>query len=143
MLDYVDLLAQDIPGILVTANVGEQWTSGEATLAELKASGRLGAVVIVGLGTNGPVSNTQFNSMMTVLSGASRVVFVNDHVDRTWQDPNNAVLAAGVSRYPNTVLADWNSLADQHPTWFYPTGTHLPPEGTGAQALAALVASMA
>jgi len=80
---------------------------------------------------------------MTVLAGASRVVFVNVHVDRTWQDPNNAVLAAGVSRYPNTVLADWSSLADQHPTWFYPTGTHLPPESTGAQALAALVASMA
>ncbi|MHB8220460.1 MAG: SGNH/GDSL hydrolase family protein [Acidimicrobiales bacterium] len=143
MLDYTDVLQQDIPGILVTANVGEQWTQGQSALEALKASGRLGAVVIVGLGTNGTVSATQFNSMMTVLAGASRVVFVNDHVDRTWQDSNNAVLAAGVNRFPNTVLADWNTLADQHPTWFYPTGTHLPPESTGARALAAMVANTA
>ena len=32
-----------------------------------------------------------------------RVVFVNIHVDQPWQDPNNAVLAAGAARYPNVV----------------------------------------
>ncbi|MDA8356788.1 MAG: hypothetical protein M0Z95_10970 [Actinomycetota bacterium] len=143
MIDYEGILMEDIPGIVVTASVGEHWTTGLTKLQEMKAAGQLGAVVIVGLGTNGPVTSTQFNSMMAVLAGASRVVFVNNHVDRTWQDANNAVLAAGVSRYPNTVLVHWNALADEHPTWLYSTGTHLPPGGVGAQALAALVASSA
>lgn len=140
MLDYQTALQQDVPGIDVQAAVSRQWTTGQALLQQLQAAGQLGAVVVVGLGTNGPITATDFDSMMSVLSGASRVVFVNVYVDRTWQDPNNAVLAAGVARYHNAVLADWYSLASQHTTWLYSTQTHLPINGPGAQALAALVA---
>ena len=39
--------------------------------------------------------DADFDAMMAILGGASRVVFVNVHVDRPWQDPNNAVLADG------------------------------------------------
>jgi len=141
MLDYQGALEADVPGIVVQAAVSRQWTTGETVLQQMKAAGQLGAVVVVGLGTNGPVTTTDFNAMMAILAGASRVVFVNVHVDRPWQDPNNAVIETGVGRYPNTVLADWNSLATQNPGWLYTTGTHLPIDGPGAQALAALVAS--
>jgi hypothetical protein len=143
MIDYEQPLEADIPGIAVTASVGRQWTQGEAILEQLKSEGELGAVVIVGLGTNGPITTSEFDATMSILSGASRVVFVNVHVDRTWQDSNDAVLAAGISRYPRAVLVDWNALAEANPGWLYPTGTHLPPGGTGAQALAALVAGAA
>jgi hypothetical protein len=141
MLDYQTALEQDVPGIDVEAAVSRQWATGETLLQQAKAAGQLGAVVVVGLGTNGPITATDFDTMMSILSGASRVVFVNLYVDRTWQDPNNAVLAAGVAKYPNAVLADWNTLASQNPGWLYSTGTHLPINGPGAQALAALVAS--
>ena len=139
MLDYQDPLETDIPGAAVYAAVSEQWDQGEVTLQQLKSSGQLGSQVIVALGTNGPISSTDFNNMMTILSGVSRVVFVNEHVDQPWQDPNNAVIAAGVSQYPNTVLADWASLAAQNPQWFGPDGTHLAINGPGADALAALI----
>ena len=125
------------------AAVGEQWSAGEAELQQLKSEGQLGAVVVVGLSTNGPISSTDFANMMGILSGASRVVFVTVHVDRPWQDPNNAVLAAGVHQYPNTVLADWYGLVDQNPGWLYSDDTHLPIDGPGAQALANLVAAQA
>ena len=141
MIDYEGLLEQDVPGIAVTAAVSRGWTAGETVLRQLEASGRLGAVVVVGLATNGPVTATQFNSMMTLLAGASRVVFVNTRVDRTWQTANNAVLAAGVGHATRAVLADWYSLAVANPQWLYSTQTHLPIDGTGAAALAALVAS--
>lgn len=143
MIDYEGALAQDIPGVHVTAAVSRWWTTGKAILERLKSQGALGAVVIVGLGTNGPVSSAQFDSMMSVLSGASRVVFVNNRVDRTWQDSNNTVLAQGVARYPRAVLVNWYALAVQHPGWLYTTQTHLPIDGPGAQALAALVAAAA
>src|ERR1700722_4350371 len=143
MLDYQTPLEQDIPGANVQAAVSQQWSAGAAGLQQLKSSGQLGAVVIVGLSTNGPISNADFATMMGILSGASRVVFINVHVDRPWQDPNNAVLAAGVQQYPNTVLADWNGLASQNPGWLYSDGTHLPIDGPGAQALANLVAAQA
>ena len=91
MLDYQDPLETDIPGVAVLAAVSRQWGEGEAILQQLKASGQLGSQVIVALSTNGPISSTDFNNMMAILSGEKRVVFVNVHVDQPWQDPNNAV----------------------------------------------------
>lgn len=141
MLDYQDPLQIDIPGISVDAAVSRQWSDGVQILQDLKASGQLGAEVIVGLGTNGPITDSDFDAMMQVLNGASRVVFVNLHVDRDWQDPNNAVLARGAARYPNVFVADWATLAAQNPQWFGSDGTHLAINGPGATALAMLVAS--
>ncbi|MGH9047322.1 MAG: hypothetical protein ACRDVW_08410 [Acidimicrobiales bacterium] len=138
MIDYQDPLETDIPGIVVQAAVSEQWDAGVTALAQDKAAGNLGAEVIVALGTNGPVTESDFDAMMGVLEGATKVVFVNVHVDRPWQDPNNAILAAGAARYPNVVIADWASLAEQNPAWFGADGTHLAINGPGADALATL-----
>jgi hypothetical protein len=141
MLDYQDALQTSIPGVNVSASVSRQWSEGESILQTLKADGLLGADVIVALGTNGPITDTDFDNMMAILGGASRVVFVNVHVDRPWQDPNNAVLTDGASRYPNVVIADWAALAAQNPQWFGADGTHLAIDGPGADALASLIAS--
>jgi hypothetical protein len=139
MLDYQTPLQSDIPGIDVEAAVSRQWGAGEQLLAQLKSEGQLGAEVIVALSTNGPISATDFDDMMSTLQGASRIVFVNVHVDRPWQDPNNAVLAQGAARYPRVVIADWASLAAANPQWFGADGTHLAIDGPGADALASLV----
>jgi hypothetical protein len=141
MLDYKDPLEADVPSASVDATVSRQWSEGESILQSLKASGQLGAEVIVGLSTNGPITTADFDNMMAILNGASRVVFVNVHVDRPWQDPNNAVIASGAARYPNAVVADWATLAAQNPQWFGADGTHLAIDGQGADALASLVAS--
>lgn len=141
MLDYQDPLKTSIPGVNVDASVSRQWSEGESILQTLKAGGQLGGDVIVGLGTNGPITDADFDDMMSILGGASRVVFVNVHVDRPWQDPNNTVLANGATRYPNVVVADWATLASQNPQWFGADGTHLAIDGPGADALASLVAS--
>ncbi len=141
MLDYQDPLKTAIPGIDVNAAVSRQWTDGETVLQLMKAAGQLGSLVIVGLGTNGPITSTDFDNMMAILSGASRVVFVNVHVDRPWQAPNNLVIASGAARYPHVVVADWATLAAQNPQWFGADGTHLSIDGPGADALAALVSS--
>jgi len=85
MLDYQSPLETDIPGIDVEASVSRQWGAGEELLTQLKSEGHLGAEVIVALSTNGPISSTDFDDMMSILQGASRVVFVNVHVDRDWQ----------------------------------------------------------
>ena len=140
MIDYQSDLEQQVPGIVVDGSVGRQWSTGEQLLAQQRAAGTLGAVVVVGLSTNGPITDAMFDAMMSTLSGASRVVFVNVHVDQPWQDPNNAVLAAGVARYKNAVLADWNALASEHPEWFGPDGTHIAFSGPAPAALSKLVA---
>ena len=139
MLDYQAPLETDIPGIDVEAAVSRQWGTGEDILAQLRSGGQLGAEVIVALGTNGPITATDFDDMMSTLQGASRIVFVNVHVDRPWQDPNNAVLAQGATRFPRVFIADWATLAAANPQWFGADGTHLAIDGTGADELAGLV----
>jgi hypothetical protein len=141
MIDYQQPLEQDLPGVSVDGTVSRQWSQGIALVNQLKSSGQLGATVIIGLSTNGPITADDFAAMASALQGASKVVFVNVHVDRDWQDPNNAVLAAGVASMKNAVLVDWNALASQNPQWFGADGTHLAIDGPGAQALAQLIAS--
>jgi hypothetical protein len=143
MVDYQDPLAAALPGIDIQAAVSRQWYEGEQILSQLKAEDQLGATVIVALSTNGPITSANFDQMMSILSGASRVIFVNTHVDQPWQDPNNQVLAQGVARNPNAQLVDWYALANENPSWFGADQTHLAINGPGATALASLIASKA
>jgi len=92
----------------------------------------------VELGTNGSVTSADFDAMMQASAGVKRVVFVNLDVPRSWEAPDNAVLAAGVARYPGVaVLADWYTLSTPHPEWFTADQVHLNPDG--AQAMATLI----
>ena len=139
MIDYAPDLQRALPTVQVEATVGEQWDAGLAEVEALRAEGALGAQVIVGLGTNGPVTMAQFDQMRAALTGVTRVVFVTVHVDQPWQGEVDGVLAAGVRSMPGARLANWYALSAAHAGWFYADGTHLPIGGTGAQALAALV----
>jgi hypothetical protein len=143
MLDAAPDLEADIPGIDVEAAVSRQWYEGMSLAEQLKAEGRLGAIVVVDLGTNGPVSPGMFTAMMNILAGASRVVFVTVHLppDYSWSHSVNATLQECVPRYSRDRLADFNKLADENPQWFYSDGVHMPIGGTGARAMALLIKS--
>ena len=142
MVDAAPDLEADIPGISVQAAVSRQWDAGVALAQQLKSEGELGASVVVDLGTNGPVTTAQFQSMMAVLAGASRVVFVTVHLPSSysWYKSVNATLEEEVPKYANARLADFNALADAHPQWFGPDGIHMAIGGVGAQAMASLIA---
>jgi hypothetical protein len=141
MVDAQPALQADIPGIDVEAAVSRQWYQGVALVQQLKAEDRLGAIVVVDLGTNGPVTAAMFTQMMDVLAGASRVVFVTVHLPAgySWRDSVNATLVQGVRSYPQDRIADFNKLADAHPGWFYGDGIHMPIGGAGAQAMAQVI----
>jgi hypothetical protein len=142
MLDIQPYLEADLPGARIDGLVSRQFESGIAVVQADRAAGTLGNVLVVELGTNGTVTPTDFDGMMQAAAGVTRVVFVNINVPRPWEAPDNAVLAAGVARYPGVaVLADWNALSAGHPEWFTPDQVHLDP--AGAQAMASLVAQYA
>ncbi len=142
MIDMQPYLQTDIPGVSVDGVVSRQFETGIGVVQADRAAGTLGSVLVVELGTNGTVTSSDFDAMMQAASGVKRVVFVNVNVPRPWEAADNAVLAAGVARYPGVaVLADWNALSSPHPEWFTPDQVHLEP--AGAQAMAALVAQNA
>ena len=130
MLGAVGGLQKDIRGLtVVDAEVGLQVYAATDILKARRASGQLGDVVVVHLGNNGTFTNGEFDKIMRTLSGVDRVVFVNVTVPRTWEQPNNEVIAEGVTRYPNAVLVDWHSASADQPELFYSDGYHLRPKG--------------
>ena len=139
MLATVVDLQQALGDVEISAKLGRAVSSGIALLRERRDARQLGQVVVVHLGNNGPFSAKQFDELMQVLSGAKRVVIVNNKVPRMWEEKNNGVLSDGVKRYPNAVLVDWYGASAGRPEFFWSDGMHLRPEG--ARVYASLVAA--
>jgi hypothetical protein len=139
LIDMQPNLQADIPGIAVDGAVSRQFETGIGVVQADRAAGTLGSVLVVELGTNGTVTSSDIDAMMAAAAGVKRVVFVNVDVPRSWEQSDNATLAAGVARYPGVaVLADWFSLSSPHPEWFTSDQVHLQP--AGAAAMASLIA---
>ncbi len=141
MLGASGELTQAIPGIEIDAVVGRQASTGIDILRARAAQGDIPDVVIFGLGTNGPLTRGKLDEAMDALAGVRRVVFVNNSMPRSWELPNNALLADAVKRYPNAVLADWYALTTAVPGLLTDDDIHL--RASGARAYAALVAPIA
>jgi peptidoglycan/LPS O-acetylase OafA/YrhL len=139
MLGAANALAADVPNLNLDAKVGRQMSEALDILRADRDAGRLGDVVVVHMGTNGFLTRDQFDQMMQILSGVSRVVVINDKVPRPWQDPNDTLLAQACAAYPNVVLLDWRAEGYAHPDIFWDDATHLRPQG--AQFYASLVAA--
>jgi hypothetical protein len=141
MLGASGELRRAIPGIEIDAVVGRQASTGIDILRARAAQGEIPDVVIFGLGTNGPLTAGQINEAMDALVGVQRVVFINNSMPRTWEAPNNALLADAVQRYPTAVLADWHAVTTSVPGLLTDDDIHL--LASGARAYAALVAPIA
>ncbi|HEX5370384.1 MAG TPA: acyltransferase family protein [Dehalococcoidia bacterium] len=128
MLGAAYSLAASIPGIDVDAQVGRQVSEAVQLLSQRAASNLLGSVILMDIGNNGTFTSAQFDQIMAI-AGTRTVIFVNLHVPRSWQDGNNAVIANGVSRYPNARLVDWKTAGEDEPQVFYSDGLHLTPDG--------------
>jgi hypothetical protein len=129
---------QALGNVEVDAAISRQFKAGIEVLQARRNAGTLGDVVVIHLGGNGYIQNSEFAQMMAVLQDVSRVVLVTIRMDREWEDANNGLLADRADDYPNTVLADWHYTAEGHPEWFLSDGIHL--TGAGPQAYAALIA---
>ena len=131
MLGSAAGLQKAIPELeIMDAEVGLQVSEAIGILRARRVAGELGDVVVVHLGSNGTFTAEQFDEMMGVLGEDRRVVLVNTKVPRTWEQPNNQVIAEGVQQYPNAVLVDWYAASVDHPEYFWGDGIHLCPRGT-------------
>lgn len=112
------------------AGIGEQ-------LELLRDTDRLGDVVIVQVGTNGTVTDADLDRIMAALTEVERVVVLTVHADRSWIAPNNELIRALPSRYPNVTIADWDQLAVAEPGILASDGIHVEDRDAYADAIAA------
>jgi lysophospholipase L1-like esterase len=127
-------LEREVPGIEIHALEGRQFEEGLAVVQELRDEAGLGDIVVIDLGTNGPITRELVDEMLALLEGVDRVVFVNLRMPRSWEAGNNAILSETSARYGNVALVDWHEASDGHPEYFW-DGVHLTPDGAHAFAL--------
>jgi peptidoglycan/LPS O-acetylase OafA/YrhL len=118
-------MREQFPGLMLNAEVGRQFYVLPDLLPALAKFGALRADVIIDLGTNGPPTAQDLDTVLTYLSHAHRVVLVTTREPRSWQDLSNSRLLAARAGHPNVVLADWYGVSKNHPDYFVGDGVHL------------------
>ncbi|HEY0301208.1 MAG TPA: transglycosylase family protein, partial [Rhizomicrobium sp.] len=125
LLGSGDVLTATIPGTRIYAHMGWQASQIVEQIQQLHDASALTPIVIVHLGTNGFVQESQLRRMLELLKDCKRVVLVNTHVPRRWMDLNNELFARVVADYHNAVLADWRALSNNQADFFISDGIHL------------------
>jgi hypothetical protein len=129
MLGAAYALAAAVSGIDVDAAVGRQASAAVQLLRQRATNGELGEVILIHIGNNGTFTEKQFDQVMEIAGPDRRVVFVNVRLPRSWEESNNAVIAAGVARYANAELVDWHAATEGQSALFVNDQVHLLPEG--------------
>jgi peptidoglycan/LPS O-acetylase OafA/YrhL len=110
MLGAKDNLEQ--AGIAVDAAESRQFSKAKDLVREYRAAGQVGDVVIIALGTNGPVSDKSINALMAELGDVPHVIFVTSQVaGQSHELPNRDAFLRIPQRYPNVTVVDWQQQA--------------------------------
>jgi hypothetical protein len=125
-------LERSIRGAQTDAEVGRQAAAVVQRLHELHTDRLLAPTVLVHVGTNGYISESQLRRSLKELADRDRVILVNAHAPRLWVTANNEMMARVLRDYPNAVLLDWASLSTAHPEFFASDDVHLSPSGQHA-----------
>ena len=132
-------LRRQFSSIEVNAAVSRQFNDGIRILRARAAAGTLPEVVVIHLGSNGPINKRQFDLAMAAAKGVRLVVFVNIKVPRPWEGYTNRTLSQNVGRYVNAVLVNWHDASEDVKGAFARDGIHL--NSAGATAYARLIAA--
>jgi len=125
MLAAAPDLQELFPKMYISADVGRQLFSSFEDLQKLKDEGKLADVVLVGLGTNGSWTGSQFDQFMSILGSERQVFWINAHVPtRRWQNTVNADLERAAQHYSNLHIIDWFDASQNHEDWFYSDQVH-------------------
>ena len=139
MLSAVGELRRVVGPIDIDAQIGRHTSTTIALLRARLDAEQLSPIVIIQTGDNGYLSVQEMRTMLALLGGVRRVVFINLHVPRAWEQNNNDILRGESQGRPNVVLVDWSTASAGHAEYFWNDGMHLRPEG--ARAYATLVAA--
>ncbi|HYJ62025.1 MAG TPA: hypothetical protein VE032_11245 [Actinomycetota bacterium] len=123
-------------GYVLDAEVGRQFSTGVEIVRRRANHGTLPRIVIVHLGTNGPIPSDGCDDLRA--AAANRQIFVvTVKVPRSWEGPNNDLLNACANASDRVHVIRWYARASRHPEWYGEDGYH--PNAAGQAAFAALI----
>ena len=129
MLASAPELQAGFPGIAIDATVSRGMAAAPDILAALAQAGTLRPVVVVGLGTNGPIRSSQLTAILAVIGPDRELILVNSFAERHWTAEVNANLAEFSARYRQVELADWSAAIAPHTDVLADDNIHPGPSG--------------
>ena len=117
-------------GYVVNAEKNRQLSGTLDFLRQLRDLGTFGDVLVVHLGTNGPIGAANLDEFLDIVSGVPLVVMLNVRGELTWRDSNNALLAAADGPDDNLIVIDWLTESQNCTgSCFADDGIHLSADG--------------
>ncbi|MDJ0337725.1 acyltransferase family protein [Cryobacterium sp. PH31-O1] len=108
MLASAPELQATFAGMTVDASVSRGMYSADDILLALKAAGQLQPLVVIGLGTNGPITGDELTNILRILGPDRQLVLVNAYAERDWTDGVNATLSEFAAGNRRVELANWH-----------------------------------
>jgi lysophospholipase L1-like esterase len=130
-------IEESVPGTSIDASVSRFPGGFIGRVKKLSKRDLLADVVAIHPGTNGVMPESMLRDLLDQLTNYPKVILINSSMPRSWERPNNAVIAKVAPDYPNVVVADWKSTSKDRPDFFVSDKVHLSKKG--AEAFAALI----
>lgn len=96
------------PGITIDASVSRSMYSAPQIVQAHADAGTLRPVVVIALGTNGPVERSTLEEVRRIVGPSRELVVVNAQAPRGWIPGVNAELSSFALVYRNVELANWH-----------------------------------
>ena len=135
MLGSSGRIRELLPACYVDAEVSRYVGGGLEAAKAFEAQGRLGNLVVIALGTNGPIAGyeryeVQTRQLLEYLGDSRHIFWVNVYCPHlTWQETNNNYIKKLAAEHGNVHEVDWYGLISQHPEWLTEDGIHPNSEG--------------
>ncbi|QNE47916.1 acetyltransferase [Glaciihabitans sp. INWT7] len=107
MLASAPELQAGFPGIQIDAVVSRQLSSAPAIVQGMRDAGTLRPVLLIGLGTNGPIDQQSLDQIRSIVGPRHEIVVVNVQAPRGWTDEVNVTLTRFAQQYRSVELANW------------------------------------
>lgn len=132
-----------MPEAYVDALSSRDVCGGFEAVQRLQKEGKLGDIVIIALGTNGPLLEHEpyasgMQNLLQILGTERQIFWITVYCSYSqWMAMNNKYLAELEQTRSNFHLIDWYPLAKSNPAWLHSDGTH--PNMDGAMQYAKLI----
>ncbi len=124
------------PGIAIDASVSRSMYSAPAVVQAHAAAGTLRPVVVIALGTNGPIERSTLEEVRRIIGPGRELVVVNAQAPRGWIPGVNAELSSFALVYRNVELANWHDAIQPYLHEMARDQVHFGPIGAGIFAAA-------
>jgi len=109
MLAAAPWMQESFPGIAIDAAVSRSMYVGPSIVQSVVNAGAMRPILLLGLGTNGPIEFSDLRTIVDAVAPETLVVLINTQAPQDWIPGVNATLAEFARRERNVELANWHA----------------------------------